>query len=152
MSTTPLLDDERLTRDEASARAELITISDYEIELDLSNAMALDEPTYPVTTTLRFTSARPGEDTFLNYLGDSVESVVINGISHQVAQVAGTARIAIPNVAEENEVIIRSHSRYSHSGEDSTVSWTRWMVRYISILNLSRQTHAESIQIWNNPT
>src|SRR5699024_8016661 len=52
-----------------------------------------------------------------NYLGDSVESVVINGISHQVAQVAGTARIAIPNVAEENEVIIRSHSRYSHSGE-----------------------------------
>lgn len=117
MSTTPLLNDERLTRDEAYARAELITISDYEIELDLSNAMALDEPTYPVTTTLRFTAATPGEDTFLNYLGDSVESVVINGVSHQVDQIAGTARILIPNVAGENEVVIRSHSRYSHSGE-----------------------------------
>lgn len=89
MSTTPLLNDERLTRDEAYARAELITISDYEIELDLSNAMVLDEPTYPVTTTLRFTAATPGEDTFLNYLGDSVESVVINGASHQVDQIAG---------------------------------------------------------------
>ena len=117
MATTPLLDDERLTRDEAFARAELITISDYEIELDLSNAMALDEPTYPVTTTLRFTAATPGEDTFLNYLGDSVESVSINGISQDVTQIAGAARIAIPNVAAENVVVIRSHSRYSHSGE-----------------------------------
>lgn len=117
MSTTPLLDDERLTREEAYARAELITISDYEIELDLSNAMALDEPTYPVTTTLRFTATTPGEDTFLNYLGDSVDSVSINGVSHDISQIAGTARIAIPNVAAENEVVIHSHSRYSHSGE-----------------------------------
>ena len=117
MSTTPLLDDERLTRDEAYARAELITMSNYEIELDLSNAMALDEPTYPVTTTLRFTATRPGEDTFVNYLGDSVEFVSVNGVSQDVAQIVGTARILIPNIAADNEVVIRSHSRYSHSGE-----------------------------------
>lgn len=117
MSSTSQLDNERLTRDEAHSRAELIKINYYEIELDLSNAMTLEATTYRVTTKMRFAASRPGTETFLNYLGDSVESLSINGIAQDVTQLAGTARILLPHLAAENEVVIRSHSRYSHSGE-----------------------------------
>jgi aminopeptidase N len=117
MSKHALLDNEHLTRDEAYARAELVDIQRYEIELDLSNAMELDEPTYPVTTTIRFTATTSGADTFLNYLGASVESVTLNGTALDVAEIAGTARIVLPDLAEENQVVIRSHSIYSRSGE-----------------------------------
>ena len=117
MSITQHLNDDRLTRDEARQRAELIELSHYEIELDLSQAMTLDLPTYPVTTTLRFTATTPGSDTFLNYLGDTVDAVTVNGVAQDVAEITGTARILIRNVATDNEVVIHSQSRYSHSGE-----------------------------------
>lgn len=117
MSNNALLDDERLTRAEADVRGKLIDIESYEIELDLSNAMELDEPTYPVTTTVTFTATPAGSDTFLNYLGASVESVTLNGRSLDVSQVAGSARIALSDLATNNQVVIRSHSTYSRSGE-----------------------------------
>src|SRR5690625_5727045 len=116
MSKHALLDNEHLTRDEAYARAELVDIQRYEIELDLSNAMELDEPTYPVTTTIRFTATTSGADTFLNYLGASVESVTLNGTALDVAEIAGTARIVLPDLAEENQVVIRFNSIDSRLG------------------------------------
>src|SRR5690625_4432083 len=117
MSNTPLLDDARLTRNEANARSELIEIASYHLELDLRDAMDLERATYPVTTTLHFTSTTAGADTFLNYMGHTVESVVLNGESLDVDQVAGSARILLPGLAEQNTVVIRSQSYYSHSGE-----------------------------------
>lgn len=112
-----LLDNDHLTRAEASARAELIDIDRYDIELHLSKALELNEPTYPVTTTIGFSAATTGASTFLNYLGASVESVRLNGTELDVADVVGTARIALENLAPHNEVVIHSHSWYSHSGE-----------------------------------
>lgn len=117
MSNTPLLDDARLTRNEANVRSELIEIASYHLELDLRDAMDLERATYPVTTTLHFTSTTAGADTFLNYMGHTVESVVLNGESLDVDQVAGSARILLPGLAELNTVVIRSQSYYSHSGE-----------------------------------
>lgn len=117
MSNIALLDDARLTRNEANTRSELIDIASYHLELDLRDAMDLELPTYPVTTTLRFSSSTVGAETFLNYLGDTVESVVLNGEPLDVGLVVGSARILLPALAKDNTVVIRSHSRYSHSGE-----------------------------------
>lgn len=111
------LDNIHLTRDEAYARAELISIDSYEIELDLSHAANLDEISYPVTTTITFRADTSGADTFLNYLGASVESVILNGTALDVAEVVGSARIALPNLAAQNHVVIHSRSLYSRSGE-----------------------------------
>lgn len=111
------LDNIHLTRDEAYARAQLVTLDSYEIELDLSNATDLDAPSYPVTTTISFRAATRGTETFLNYLGASVESVILNGTALDVTEVVGSARIALPNLAHQNHVVIRSQSLYSHSGE-----------------------------------
>lgn len=117
MSNTVLLDDDRLTRDEANARSQLIEIRSYYLELDLRDAMDLEQSTYPVTTTVNFTSSAVGAETFLNYLGESVESIRLNGTSLDVDHVAGSARIVLSGLARENTVVIRSHSQYSHSGE-----------------------------------
>src|SRR5690625_2396758 len=117
MLNIPLLDDDRLTRDEAQRRAELIDLSSYEIELNLSNAMDLKQHTYPVTTTLRFRSSTPGDDTFLNYLGASVERVRLNDVDLNVTEVCGAARILLPNLEKDNVVVIQSQSKYSYSGE-----------------------------------
>lgn len=117
MSTPAVVDDARLTREEAKARSELVDITSYHIELDLRDAMDLDQDTYPVTTSIHFTSSTVGAQTFLNYLGDSVEMVTLNGQSLDVDQVAGSARIVLPELASSNTVTIRSQSRYSHSGE-----------------------------------
>lgn len=117
MSNTAKLDDARLTRDEAHARSELIEIASYHIELDLRGAVDLAQPTYPVTTTLRFTASTPGAATFLNYLGDAVDAVTVNGASLDVDKVAGSARILLPDLDKDNVVVVHSHSSYSHSGE-----------------------------------
>src|SRR5690625_5784815 len=117
MLNIPLLDDDRLTRDEAQRRAELIDLSSYEIELNLSNAMDLKQHTYPVTTTLRFRSSTPGDDTFLNYLGASVERLRLNDVDLNVTEVCGAARILLPNLEKDNVVVIQSQSKYSYSGE-----------------------------------
>src|SRR5690625_4736792 len=117
MLNIPLLDDDRLTRDEAQRRAELIDLSSYEIELNLSNAMDLKQHTYPVTTTLRFRSSTPGDDTFLNYLGASVERGRPNDVDLNVTEVCGAARILLPSLEKDNVVVIQSQSKYSYSGE-----------------------------------
>src|SRR5699024_3113197 len=81
------------------------------------DAMDLNQSTYPVTTTLRFTADTEGSATFLNYLGDSVTSVNVNGDILDIDEVVGSARILVPNLQQENVVTIESHSQYSHSGE-----------------------------------
>ncbi|HIY86044.1 MAG TPA: aminopeptidase N [Candidatus Yaniella excrementavium] len=117
MSNTALLDDARLTREEARNRSELIEIASYHLELDLRDAMDLEQATFPVTTTLHFTSTIVGAETFLNYLGDTVESIVLNGEELDADLVAGSARILLPDLGAENTVVIRSQSFFSRSGE-----------------------------------
>lgn len=117
MSNTAALDNALLTRNEAQARSALVEVASYHIELDLRDAMDLERSTYPVTTTLRFSASRLGGDTFLDYLGDSVTSVTLNGKALDIDQVVGAARISLPAIGEDNEVVIHSHSVFSHSGE-----------------------------------
>jgi aminopeptidase N len=69
---------ENLARDEAAARALVVSTHDYRLHLDFSNAAAQDEPSFAVHTEVDF-DATPGADTFLDYLGHQVDSVILNG-------------------------------------------------------------------------
>ena len=64
-----------LTRDEARARAELITVGSYQIELDLTGG----DTTFRSVSTIEFGSARPGEGTFLNLTAPRVHAMTLNG-------------------------------------------------------------------------
>ena len=64
-----------LTRDEATARAAVITVDHYDVALDLTTS----DTTFRSTTTVTFSSAEPGERTFVDLIAPSVEAITLNG-------------------------------------------------------------------------
>jgi aminopeptidase N len=103
-----------LTRDEAAARAELLTVDGYEISLELSGD---DVPTFRSTSTVRFDCRAPGSDTFVDLIAPTVHEVVLNGRSLPVDEVVSTARIALPDLAEHNELTVVADAAYMRTGE-----------------------------------
>ena len=69
------MDFAKLTRYDATFRSDSLRIDSYELELDLGEATT--SPTFPVEVGVKLTSK--SEQIFLDYLGESVESVTING-------------------------------------------------------------------------
>jgi aminopeptidase N len=99
-----------LTRDEARARASLISDLDYRVDLDL----AASEEHFRSEVVVRFTCAEPGASTFLDLVADEVESVQVNGAAVDAAY--DGARITLSDLAAENEVRVAARSRFSHTG------------------------------------
>ncbi|RAN74346.1 aminopeptidase N [Bacillus sp. SRB_336] len=106
-----------LSRAEAATRKSLVTVHAYDVRVDISNAPKLDEPGFATQSTITFSSAVEGEETFLDFIGLEVESVVLNGSELDVGKVVRDARIALPGLASENEVTVRATAAYSRSGE-----------------------------------
>jgi aminopeptidase N len=102
-----------LTRDEARERAAHLTVSSYDVSLDLT---AGDE-TFGSRTVVRFSSTQPGGDTFLDLVAPVVHRVVLNGIELDVATVADGARVLLPSLAAENEVVVEASCAYMNTGE-----------------------------------
>ncbi|NME79149.1 aminopeptidase N [Rhodococcus sp. 105337] len=102
-----------LTRSETAARARAVDVHSYEVELDLRGAVDPQRTNFPVVTTIEFTSST--DETWIDFLGDSVESVTVNGES--VPVVYDGARITIGGLREINVVSVAATGRYSRSGE-----------------------------------
>lgn len=102
-----------LTREETSARSAQVTVHDIRVELDLRRARDADEPGFRTSTTLRFDSSAP--DTWIDFIGESVRSVSVNGTAQPVEY--DGARIAIRGLAASNTVVIDAIGAYSRSGE-----------------------------------
>ena len=113
----PDWDTAALTRDEARARAELLSVSSYDVSVDVRNAVDAAAEAYPVTATLVFSCAETGSETWLDWINASVDSVELNGEALDVAEVAGRNRVRLPGLAAENTVVVRGTSLYSRSGE-----------------------------------
>ena len=101
-----------LTRDEASARAALVAVSGYAIELDLTTG----EQTFRSTTVINFTATQ-GSSTFIDLIAPAVLEVVLNGRSLPVEEVVSTARIALANLSARNELRVVADCEYMHTGE-----------------------------------
>jgi aminopeptidase N len=99
-----------LTRDEARARASLVSEAAYRVFLDLTE----DGTTFGSETTLTF-RAGPGQSTFLDLIADSVETVELNGRSLGGDAFDGV-RVQLVGLEEQNEVRVEARCRYSHTG------------------------------------
>lgn len=115
--TTPDLDATNVTRAEAAERSRLLTVQDYVVDVDLSDARDAATDTYPVRTVIRFACAEPGAQTHLDWIHGGVESVTLNGTALDVAEVVGEARVLLPDLAAQNVVELVGRSVYSRSGE-----------------------------------
>lgn len=103
---------ENLTRVEARERAELVSVDSYQINLDLTTS----EETFASNTVVKF-NAKPGSSTFIDFISDSVTSVVLNGEHLDVSQVNDGVRISLSDLKAENELVVEGFGKYMNTGE-----------------------------------
>ncbi len=105
-----------LTRDEAAARAAMLRVDHYDVHLDLTT----DERTFATTTTITFTAALDGaqqEHTFVDFVGESVQQVTLNGAALDPGQVYADSRLQIGPLQADNTLVVVATGRYTNSGE-----------------------------------
>lgn len=102
-----------LTREETAARSAAISVRSIRVELDLTGAPERARTGFPTATTLEFSSTV--ESTWLDFIGESVERVIVNGAEQEV--VHDGARIAVHGLADTNIVRVEAVGAYSRSGE-----------------------------------
>ncbi|WP_030783232.1 aminopeptidase N [Streptomyces sp. NRRL S-920] len=110
---------ENLSRDEARERAALLSVDGYEVFLDLRSALGESgqEPrTFRSVTTIRF-RAEPGAASFADLVAPSVTALCLNGKDLDPAQAFDGTRIALEDLAEENELVVDAQCAYSRTGE-----------------------------------
>ncbi|WP_029252491.1 aminopeptidase N [Paraoerskovia marina] len=103
---------ENLTRTEAAQRAESIATQSYAVDLDLTTGAS----TFTSTSVVRF-AATPGTSTFIDLVAPSVREVVLNGRSLDPATVFADSRIALDELAAENELRVVADCAYTNTGE-----------------------------------
>ncbi|MDQ1531472.1 MAG: aminopeptidase [Microbacteriaceae bacterium] len=103
---------ENLTRSEAEERARLLTVQEYDVQLDLTRGAEV----FGSTTRVRFTAAA-GASTFLDAITARVHSVRLNGRDLDPAAVTDGVRIELADLAVENELVVVADARYTNTGE-----------------------------------
>lgn len=102
---------ENLTRIEAQERRGVLDTQSYEVELDLTTGPEV----FRSTSTVRFT-ATEGASTFIDLIARNVHSITLNGRSIPASAFA-ESRIALDELALENELIVVADCEYTNTGE-----------------------------------
>jgi len=104
-----------LTRDEAAERSALITVTSYQVDLDLT-AQGGDETTFSSVTVIRFDCASPGASSYIDLTAPAVREITLNGAPVSLDAFDGD-RIALAGLAARNELRVAATCAYSRSGE-----------------------------------
>ena len=103
---------ENLTRAEARERASVVRTESYEVALDLTTGPT----TFTSRTTARF-AATPGASTFIDLIAPTVHEVTLNGRALDVGAVFADSRIALDDLAADNELVVVADAAYMNTGE-----------------------------------
>jgi aminopeptidase N len=107
-----------LTRVDARARAALLSVSGYEVELDLTDGGGKPgERTFRSRTTIRFTASRPGAATFLDVIADRFNEVTLNGRALDTSAYRPEDGLALPDLAADNVLVVDADLLYTNTGE-----------------------------------
>jgi len=101
-----------LSQAEAAERAALMTVESYVVDLDLT----VGDTVFRSTTTVRFGSAHPGATTFVELKPTRLIAARLNGTALEPGGLDGN-QLALPGLAEANELVVEAEMAYSHSGE-----------------------------------
>ncbi|MFK0116810.1 aminopeptidase N [Streptomyces sp. NPDC090994] len=112
---------ENLSRDEARERAALLSVDGYEVSLDVRSAVGDADGAGPRTfrsvTTVRFRCNEPGASSFADLVAPSVTAVSLNGRDLDPSEVFDGSRIALEDLAADNELVVDAQCAYSRTGE-----------------------------------
>ncbi|UJW29778.1 aminopeptidase N [Saccharothrix sp. AJ9571] len=100
-----------LSRVAAEQRAALLAVESYRITLDLTGG-----PTFSSATTVRFTGSRHASS-WIDLIADRVHSATLNGTPLDVSGYREEDGIALPELAETNELVVHAECRYMNTGE-----------------------------------
>jgi aminopeptidase N len=103
-----------MTRDEARARARLLSTASYEVELDLRDQST--GRTFRSTSTVRFACSEPGASTYLDLTAEGVRSAVLNGRELDTSAFDGE-RLALDGLEADNVLVVDADCRYMRTGE-----------------------------------
>jgi aminopeptidase N len=105
-----------LTRDEALGRTRLLSVTSYEIDLDLS---APDPERFTSSTLIRFDCAEPGAPVFCELADAQIEELTLNGVALDPRSCyrRESGRIELRALSAVNELRVRARCRYSRTGQ-----------------------------------
>ncbi|MFC8681376.1 aminopeptidase N [Microbacterium ureisolvens] len=103
---------ENLTRIEAQERRAIVDTQSYEVALDLTKGAEV----FGSRTVVRF-SATPGAATFIDLIAREVREITLNGRSIDPATAFADSRIALDDLAADNELVIDADCLYTNTGE-----------------------------------
>ncbi|MCZ4550268.1 aminopeptidase N [Gordonia rubripertincta] len=106
-----------LTRDLAGRRSANISVSNYAIDLDLTDGAGKPgEKTFRSAVTITF-SATAGSSSFVDLIAETVHTAKLNGSALDIAGYSEEDGLALTDLAAENTLEIVADCVYSHTGE-----------------------------------
>ena len=103
---------ENLTRIEAQERKTIVSVSNYDVTLDLTKG----DEVFLSTTVVTF-SATAGASTFIDAITRTVHSVTLNGVELNPAKVSDGVRIQLDGLAADNVLTVVADAEYTNTGE-----------------------------------
>jgi len=103
---------ENLTRIEAQERRAVVDTQSYDVTLDLTKGAEV----FGSRTVVRFT-ATPGASTFIDLIAREVREITLNGRAIDPATAFADSRIALDDLAAENELVVDADALYTNTGE-----------------------------------
>ncbi|GGC72491.1 aminopeptidase N [Hoyosella rhizosphaerae] len=106
-----------LTRDQARARAADVKVDNYTIEVDLTDGNGNpSEKTFRTKTTVTF-AGTPGASTFVDLIVKTIHHATLNGNAVDVSAYDDAHGLPLPELEQNNELVIDAEFLYSHTGE-----------------------------------
>jgi aminopeptidase N len=105
--------DANLSREDAAIRASVLDLETIEVDLDVRTMSDPGREDFATQSILTF--GAQAAETWVDFLGASVDHVEINGVTREVEW--DGARIRLTGLAERNVVRIRATGLFSRSGE-----------------------------------
>ena len=107
-----------LTRADAAARADLLEVDSYDVEVDLTDgAGGPGAGTFRSRTVVRFSCRRPGSETFIDLRSAVIRSATLNGAPLDTEGYDDGAGLTLPGLAESNELVVDADLAYTTTGE-----------------------------------
>ena len=103
-----------LTHTDARARAELVEVTSYEVEVDLTHGAG---HTFRSKTTVRFRARRAGASTFIDLIASRIYAATLNGAPLDISNYAPENGLTLPNLEDENTLVLDAECLYSNTGE-----------------------------------
>ncbi|MGB3696432.1 MAG: aminopeptidase N [Gordonia sp. (in: high G+C Gram-positive bacteria)] len=106
-----------LTRDQARARAAIVSVDEYRVDLDLTDGAGGPGTERFASHTVVTFSATAGESTFIDLVAPRLVSATLNGVALDVTGFDESVGLVLPNLAADNTLEVVADCAYSNTGE-----------------------------------